>query len=209
MLKYLTIVLLSVFPATTALADWQLFPALYDVTGVASDDVLNVRKGPGASYPVIEALAPYDRYIEIIRLSDDGRWGLIGYAEGSGWTSMRYLARQRNLNGPDLPRPLNCGGNEPFWGLSFSANGSDFNEPGEPPRFLSSTWEGIPEGMLPIAYGVRMAQGSGEISAIITRSQCSDGMSDKEYGFAINALLSGAFGNRMLTGCCSLERPRY
>ena len=208
MRKFLTLIAMMVFSATSALAELKLFPALYDVTGVASDDVLNVRAGAGASHPIIEALAYNDRHIEIIELSTDGKWGLIGYPERNGWASMRYLVRQSGQGGPNLPRPLSCGGNEPFWGIQFSRNGNEFSEPGQMPHILPTFWEGIPDGMWPIAYGIKMARGGDEINAVITRSQCSDGMSDKTYGFEINALLSGALGNRMLNGCCSLQRPQ-
>ena len=207
MLKYLAILAFTLLPATKSLADWQLFPAFYDVTGVASDDVLNVRAGIGASHPILETLAYNERYVEIVSLSEDGRWGLIGYPGGSGWASMKYLARQSGQDRPDLPRPMSCGGNEPFWGLYFSQRGNDFALPGEPPHILPTTWEGIPDGMLPVAYGIRMARGSDVINAVVTRSACSDGMSEMEYGFEINAILSGSLGNRMLTGCCSLDHP--
>lgn len=207
MQKYLFILFVSIFSANTLLAESLLFPALYNVKDVALNDVLNVRQGAGASHPVIETLDPNQRDIEIIRLSMDGKWGLIGYPAGSGWASMRYLSRQPGQEGTDLPRPMSCGGNEPFWGLEFSLRGNDFNEPGELPHILPTVWEGIPDGMPPISYGVKMARDNAEINAIITRSQCSDGMSEKEYGFEINAILSGALGNRMLTGCCSLGQP--
>jgi len=208
MLKYLATLAVLIFPATAALAERDLFPAFYDVTGVASDDVLNVRAGTGASQPIIETLAYNNRYVEIVALSADEKWGLIGYPGGSGWASMRYLERQSGQNGFDLPRPLSCGGNEPFWALQFSLRGNDFSEPGQPSHILPSVWEGIPDGMLPVTYGIRMAQGGDKIDAVITRRQCSDGMSENQYGFEINALLTGSFGNRMLTGCCSLQRPQ-
>lgn len=195
------------FTATTAQADMELFPAFYEVTGVASDDVLNVRAGTGASHPIIEALAYNDRHIEIVSLSSDGKWGLIGYPGGSGWASMRYLKRQNGQTGSDLPRPLSCGGNEPFWGILFGAHSNEFSEPGQMPHNLATVWQGIPDGMQPVAYGVKMADGGDEISAVITRRECSDGMSEKAYGFEINALLSGSLGTRMLAGCCTLKRP--
>lgn len=208
MRKILALVTVILFSATSAIADWDLFPAFYDVTGVASDDVLNVRAGTGASHPIIESLAYNDRHIEIVELSENGKWGLIGYPAGNGWASMHYLKRQAGQDGPNLPRPLSCGGNEPFWGLKFSRGANEFYEPGEMPHWLDTVWEGIPDGMSPVIYGIKMAQGADKMDAVITRSQCSDGMSEKAYGFEINALLSGTLGNRMLTGCCSLQRPQ-
>lgn len=205
--KYILILATIVFAATSAQADMKQFPALYDVTGVASDDVLNVRAGTGASHPIIEALSHNDRDIEIIRLSSNGKWGLIGYPGGNGWASMRYLKRQNGQTGSNVPRPLNCGGNEPFWGITFGPNSTEFLEPGQMSQALGTLWQGIPDGMQPVAYGAKLAGAGGEINAVITRSECSDGMSERAYGFEINALLSGTFGNRMLTGCCLLTRP--
>lgn len=206
MRKYFALIAMIVFSATSALAELELFPARYDVTGVASDDVLNVRSGTGASHPIIETLAYNDRHIEIVQISDDGKWGAIGYAGGNGWASMRYLVRQSGQSGPNLPRPITCGGNEPFWTIQFSHGGNQFTEPGQMPHVLQTVWEGIPDGMPPVAFGLKLAGGGDEIDAVITRSQCFDGMSEKSYGFEINALLSGALGDRMLSGCCALQR---
>ena len=208
MRKYLALIAILILQATSANANLALFPALYDVTGVTTNDVLNVRAKPGTSHPIIETLAYDDRHIEIIRLNDDGTWGLIGYPNGSGWTSMRYLERQPNQSGPTLPRPLSCGGNEPFWGISFGLQDNEFFEPGALPNNLTSAWEAIPAGMQPVAYGIKLENGGDKMDAIITRRQCSDGMSGKAYGFEINALLSGTLGDRMLSGCCSLVRPQ-
>ena len=200
----LTLLLLS---ANASLAEWQLFPAFYDVTGVASNDTLNVRSGIGTKHPITHKLKHNQRYVEIIRLSDNGRWGLIGYPEGSGWASMRFLTRQPNQNGNDVPRPISCGGNEPFWGLSLDQNENVFSTPSSAPKSFSTIWQGIPNGMLAISYGIKMVNGPEEINAIIRRTQCSDGMGEMEYGFEINALISNCSGYQMYHGCCSLVRP--
>ena len=41
-------------------------PALHDVTGVAADDVLNVRARPDASAPVLGALTPDATGVEVV-----------------------------------------------------------------------------------------------------------------------------------------------
>ena len=43
--------------ATPGMATVDTWPALYDVAFVASDDVLNIRSGPGASFDIIGSLA--------------------------------------------------------------------------------------------------------------------------------------------------------
>lgn len=203
----LTLVTMLLLATTSAQAQRPLLPAFYEVTGVASDDVLNVRSGTGTAHPIIEYLAYNDRHIEIVRLSDDGKWGLIGYPGGSGWASMRYLKRQNGQPASNLPQPLSCTGAEPFWSLTFSQNTNSFTEPGQMAHNLTTTWQGTPVGRPPISYGVKMRGGNDEINAVVSRRQCSDGMSDKAYGFTINALLSGGLGNRLLVGCCALMRP--
>ncbi|AXX99252.1 COG3650 family protein [Profundibacter amoris] len=205
MLKYLLILAISVLNANSAFAGWVDYPALYDVTGVAPDDVLNVREGQSASTPIINTLAPNQRNVEIVAVSNDERWGLVSFPEGSGWVSMRYMARQPGQDPQFLPKPLGCGGTEPFWGLSINNQTAQFDMMGESPRTYTPIWEDIPSGMQAVSYAVKM-QGNGEdITAIISRNQCSDGMSDSVYGFRIDVILSGQSGNRYYTGCCSLN----
>lgn len=47
----------------------QDLPAVYDVAGVAADDVLNVRAEPSAEAPVLRTLAPDAGGIEVVALS--------------------------------------------------------------------------------------------------------------------------------------------
>ena len=205
MLKYLVILALSFFNANAALAGWADFPALYDVTGVALDDVLNVREGTGASYPVIETLAPNDRNIEIVQLSDDGKWGLIGYPGGSGWASMRYLARQPGQDGRGFPSSLGCGGTEPFWGLVFNGQSANYDMMGEDNQSFTKVWEDTAVGMAPISYAVKLQGNGGDITAVIHRNLCNDGMSEMTYGFDIDVIFSRPSGNSYYSGCCSLN----
>jgi uncharacterized membrane protein len=200
----LVFALLLAFPPA-ARAEWQLFPALYQVGDVASDDVLNVRDGPAATFAIIGALRPGQQDIEVVKTTPDARWGLVNIGERSGWISMRYMGRYPDQGGNDLPRPLACYGTEPFWSLEFSLRGNDFREAGGLPLIIPSDWEGTPEGMLATAYGVTMHRDTAAINAVISRNMCNDGMSDRDFGFAIHAILSGSLGNRLLSGCCSLE----
>jgi len=205
MLKYFAILAGSIISANVVLADRLMFPALYDVNGVASDDVLNVRDGAGASNPIINTLGPNERNVEIVKVSNDERWGLVSFPEASGWVSMRYLKRQSSQDSSELPKPLNCGGNEPFWGLQIHPSNIQFSEPGEVSHSFMQVWEDTPIGMQPISYALKM-QGDGEdITAIVSRTLCSDGMSDSVYGFGIDVIYSGSSNNRYLTGCCSLD----
>ena len=86
-------------------------PDAWRVTGVASDDVLNARMGPGTNYPVIETFAHNERGLEEItcvpfytmahfsamteaeREGLTPRWCLMRSADlaKAGWVAQRYL----------------------------------------------------------------------------------------------------------------------
>jgi uncharacterized protein YgiM (DUF1202 family) len=55
MMLRLLFALLLMGTAATAQSE---YPRLHDVVGVASDDVLNVRAGPGGSHPIVGELGP-------------------------------------------------------------------------------------------------------------------------------------------------------
>lgn len=196
---------ISVLNTNSARAGRVDYPALYDVTGVAPDDVLNVREGRSASNPIINSLAPNQRNIEIVDVSDDERWGLVSFPDGSGWVSMRYLVRQPGRDPRYLPKPIGCGGTEPFWGLRIDNQKAQFDMMGGTSRVFTPIWEDIPSGMQAVSYAVKMQDNGEDITAIINRNQCSDGMSERVYGFEIDVILSGQSGNRYYTGCCSLN----
>ncbi|MEO1155590.1 MAG: SH3 domain-containing protein, partial [Pseudomonadota bacterium] len=44
----------------------QGYPALFDVTGVASDDVLNIRSAPSATAEIIGTLAHNETGVEVV-----------------------------------------------------------------------------------------------------------------------------------------------
>ncbi len=181
-----------------------LLPAYFDVTGVRADDVLNLRRGPDARTPIVDTLPPDATGVVVVARSDDGKWGMVRYNEGTAWASLRFLQRAPGQGDEQLPHILACGGNEPFWGLSLSLGNAVFDEPGGAKITLQQVWEGSAAGMQPHDFGVRLQNETAQIHAVISRGQCSDGMSDMTYGFSIRAILSGSLGKRMLAGCCAL-----
>lgn len=176
------------------------FPALYNVTGVAADDVLNVRRAPQASADLIGTLAPDQRNVEVVAADATGRWGLINIGESSGWTSLRYLARQNDNPQYALGAMLSCSGTEPFWSLHLAQGKSaEFSTPSEtvslPGAGLITTGSGRPDRFF-------VTLGGGSV-AILRREICSDGMSDQSYGIGID-LLTDRGGATLFTGCCSI-----
>ena len=185
-----------------------LFPARFDVIGVDAADVLNIRRGPGTEHAIIGALGPQARDIEVVGLGPRGKWAHIATGEGGGWVSARHLRRQGDVGGGQLPYPLVCTGAEPFWALEFGDDGrAFFSAPDIPGEFFMPNWAGSAEGLPPQEFALVLQGKGSRATAMISRTECSDGMSDRPYGLAIR-LLIGLDGNRrFFMGCCRLE-PR-
>lgn len=66
------------------------------VTGVRSNDVLNMRAGPGTSNAIVGIIPPDACGVRILDRS--GNWGYVRYNGVEGWASLRFLrerGRQR------------------------------------------------------------------------------------------------------------------
>ncbi len=61
------------------------------VVHVASNDMLNVRSGPGVQHPVVHTLAPGACDVRATG-ECSGNWCRIAYVGGQGWAHMRYLS---------------------------------------------------------------------------------------------------------------------
>lgn len=178
------------------------FPAAFDVTGVVQSDALNIRAEPSASAPVIGAIGPNATSVEVLETTADGAWGKVGHAEGNGWVAMRYLSATPEPDPEHVPRPLSCFGTEPFWSIGLFQSGPEYNSPdtGAVPLTL------LDEASSPQGYLVRLEEGPAiERTLIVRRARCSDGMSDREFGFSAFVFLTSPEGNATLSGCCTLD----
>ena len=59
------------------------------VRGVASDDVLNMRSGPGTGNRIVGAIPPGVCGVRLLDRS--GRWRRVRYGGGTGWVNGRFL----------------------------------------------------------------------------------------------------------------------
>lgn len=169
------------------------------VTDVASDDVLNIRTDPDHTSEKIGELGPYTLNVEVLRTLDG--WGYIGAGEQSGWVSMRYLAANPAPAG-ELPRPLSCGGTEPFWDITFWPRGAEYNTPDAGPQALTILSEQIASN----GYLITTQEGPTLTRTIAISGQwCSDGMSDRNYGMSAIVFTNAPDGNSVLTGCCTMQ----
>jgi uncharacterized membrane protein len=176
----------------------QELPALFNVTGVAANDVLNIRAEATASSAVVGSFAPDATGIEVVGI--EGSWAIVNSGEGTGYVSSSFLAHDGQANWSDLSTPLSCFGTEPFWLFSVdpAAATATFDLfDGEAVTWpVQQSWPATPRS------GV-VALDMGEAIAVLRPEECSDGMSDMTYGIAFDLLMRGETGGGY-EGCCSL-----
>jgi hypothetical protein len=76
----------------------------FQVVGIPSNDVLNVRAQPTSQSRIVGMLPPSSGGIVYEdRRSDDGHWFLIRYGDTTGWVASRYLREESPPNTVALP----------------------------------------------------------------------------------------------------------
>jgi len=203
--KYFSAIFLALLVLPNfALSDSHGLPALYDVVGVASDDTLNVRRGPDGSTEVIGSLSPHQQGVEIIAFSGDRRWGRTVFEGENGWVSMRFLELRADSWAANS-YPLACHGTEPFWSLMLTENSAHYDSIAEGSEDLSVRWR---TGSANNAYGsiaVGMSNATSNRVGLISRQICSDGMSDADFGWSFFLINANPGNPNLLTGCCSMD----
>ena len=200
--------ILLLLAALPAMVQAQDLPALYAVTGVAADDVLNVREHPRATADRIGALTPDATEVEVVAISDSGDWGLVNVGEGAGWVRMRFLAASDALAPGEtyFDRPLACYGTEPFWDVAIGTDAATLTTPDSDPATLARDWSHAASGRG--AWSQAAGFGSddgGRMTVIVRRGECNDGMSDRDYGLSGEVLVERETDERiLLSGCCSI-----
>jgi len=173
------------------------FPALYDVTGVAAGDVLNIRAAASASAPLVGALHRQATGVEVVAV--EGAWAVVAAGEASGYAALRYLVRQPVADWYTLHGPITCHGTEPFWTLRLDPAGAAVAFSTPEAGFESDVlalWPGQPHRPV-------VAAGFDEGFATLRPAACSDGMSDRRFGLAIDLFLT-ATPSVAYAGCCSI-----
>ncbi len=179
-------------------------PAYYRVTGVASNDVLNVRQSANAAAPIIGSLAPNAFPVEVITAKDG--WGYVAAQEGMGWVSLHFLQQISfaRFAATNLPEGLTCGGTEPFWGLVMAGDKITYSalDQGKTDYLLVASGVSQNRGG---ATSFVIGQNNGKpLTGIVSNQICSDGMSDIDYARRIDLLISGAGGTSGYSGCCHI-----
>ncbi|WP_420432899.1 SH3 domain-containing protein [Hyphobacterium sp.] len=174
----------------------------FNVTGVAPDDMLNIRAEPDAAAEIIGTLAHDAQFVEVTDVS--GNWAQVSSDERAGWAAIAYLER---ADPPwletGLPVGLSCGGTEPFWSAAVNEESFEFNAYWQEPESVSYPIEAAPRARS-IGYPVFLMLDGGGV-AVAEPRHCSDGMSDLPYGWTLHIVLPGQY-DRALDGCCTLRR---
>lgn len=186
-------------------ADALAQPPVYRVVNVAPSDVLNIRECADPGSTIVGQLSPHARRVDVLEEADG--WGRIVTGDARGWVSMAYLApmERPSIAGLDAPGGFQCSGAEPFWGLRIDDAGeaefdSAMTENGR--RRLAVTEARTADGRFePYLYRFT---GDADGFALITRTACSDGMSDIGYGWRAFVELRSKRDQpvRFLEGCC-------
>lgn len=202
------VLLIAMLAAGPAMASPEyILPTLFDVEGVASGDVLNIRATPSASGDILGTLAPDATGIEVTGLDPSGKWGQVNAGEQPGWVSMRFLNYRTDVwQAGQLPETLSCGGTEPFWSFRAHDGGLIWEEPGH--QITISGLTVMDRGFARDPRRGLFAEDDHDIfTATITPAQCSDGMSDMVYGLETTVIMqSRDAAPMMFSGCCRIAR---
>ncbi len=181
-------------------------PSYFEVSGVAANDVLNIRQRPDANSEIVGSFTPGEKLVEVVLRN--GNWGYVMTGEQMGWVSTKFLTpiEVPRIGQSSIPVGLKCLGNEPFWDITLDENSVSLSNMGEEDQAFNIVTAG---GYLARGGwdGFIVASGQQSMMTVVlsTGVQCSDGMSDRDYGWRADMLITDNSGTQGKTGCCTLQ----
>jgi len=181
---------------------------LFQVVGVAPNDVLNVRAQPRSTAQQTTSLA-YNA-INIVgtgatQTVGNARWMEISVGTHTGWVNARYLVAQETIDPAATTlfrESLSCSGTEPFWGLQIKDRVGELDSISDDHSTILFHTSRQPGG-IPVIWslrGQRTTTQSSVIAILEETNQCTDGMSDLLYKYTIRLdVADGPF----FAGCCN------
>ena len=173
-----------------SVSDWQIVErrsvdGYFEVIGVASNDVLNIRAEPSGSSAKLGFLEHDDKVVEITALNRTGRWGNVRAGERMGWVSMKFLrpATLTTYGNTKIPIGLECFVTEPFDRYTFGAGHIKFSSQNGGTEILPIE-NIISNDVNYTTFYERMGLTS---EMTISRKLGSDGMSDLNFPWSFSA----------------------
>lgn len=177
---------------------------LYSVHNVRPGDTLNMRAQPHPNAPVVQAIPYNAEGIGLTGRDAQGEWVEVTFQRKRGWVNGRFLGI-----GPtgrwQMPAFLECSGTEPFWSVGLRPGSARADMMFAEKRYffrLTRTQQAMNRSDMWLIKG---AARPGEMSLIVRREECNDGMSDNRYPYSSVVLISGL---NMVAGCCRPAVPR-
>ncbi len=181
---------------------------LFQVTGVAQNDVLNIRAEPNPTAEKIGSL-PYNaisvKAVGEIRATGSSQWRQIQVDDQTGWVNINFLTPQKPPLTEDpvfFSEPLNCSGTEPFW--AFQVNGKqgelDTLSDGGTRILFDTIRTAEARPTVWILRGRQQSTDASTVAMLEKTNICSDGMSDLTYRYSLRLdVADGPF----YAGCCN------
>ena len=205
-------VLIAVLTALTAGKACAEPPELARIHGLPAGETLTIRAEPRASANAVGRFADGDGPIEILETVRNGEteWARISHGEGRGWVARRFLqdVELQPIGETSLTVGLICSGTEPFWSIDLSEPGAAF---WRDPETGTATRVTIQHGVGAAGRGgwpaaLRLTGRSFEGVLVAAPTECSDGMSDRDYPWTALLVDQTEGRPRLFEGCCG-HRP--
>lgn len=170
------------------------------VTGVARNDVLNLRAQPDPRSRIVGSLAADARDIAIVgQATQSLDWIMVQNGRTRGWANAAFLAYGDPQQQGRLPVRLRCAGTEPFWGIDIGYGRAEANLAFDGRQRRIALASPMPAAARPRIWLLPSAAAQDPRSFVLVEGRiCSDGMSDRSYPFTVTARV----GDVLLSGCC-------
>ncbi|MBK8452682.1 MAG: SH3 domain-containing protein [Thiofilum sp.] len=197
-MRTLTLVLAAALSLVTHAAQ----AAPFNVYTVNASDGLNLRAEPSAN---AEIRYNFPKGTQVISNGTEKKvgsatWVQVHFYNFEGWVNKKYLTPTMNLNrlGATTSKAterLQCSGTEPFWGFKFNGKTVQGESMKDDTKYRTT----VTKRSATRDQTTTVVE-AGKLAFLIQKTgQCSDGMSDIVYPYAVEVMLPN---KTFLSGCC-------
>lgn len=176
---------------------------------------LNMRSAPGINSPLVVRIPAGGTGVVATgeeKVVSGAVWAKVYWAGKGGWVSKKYLTDKTGLpsaaNANNQPASsggvvMRCSGTEPFWSITISERDLKVDMMDGPDYTVPVTFRRTSANNQTIAV-IAGANGTNTTQTFLQKvNECSDGMSDKNYPYAITAVVNN---RNVYSGCCDVQR---